>query len=48
MLLGAAGHGNLAVTDGDGGTVMLTLDTCKAGFRRCGTATARLRAWTSR
>ena len=33
MLLGAAGHGNLAVTDGDGGTVMLTLDTCKAGFR---------------
>lgn len=32
MLLGAAGHGNLAVTDGDGGTVMLTLDTCKGGL----------------
>ena len=33
MLLGVAGHGDLAVTDGDGSTVMLTLDTCKAGFR---------------
>lgn len=33
MLLGAAGHGDLAVTDSDGSTVMLTLDTCKASFR---------------
>lgn len=33
MLLGAAGHGNLAVTDRDGSTVMLTLDTCKTDFR---------------
>ena len=32
MLLGAAGHGNLAVTDGGGSTVMLKLDKCKAGF----------------
>lgn len=32
MLLGTAGHGNLAVTDGDGGTVMLKLDKCKTGF----------------
>lgn len=33
MLLSAAGHGDLAVTDRDGSTVMLTLDTCKASFR---------------
>ena len=33
MLLGVAGHGNLAVTDRDGSTVMLTLDTCKTNFR---------------
>lgn len=33
MLLGVAGHGNLAVTDRDGSTVMLTLDTCKTDFR---------------
>lgn len=33
MLLGAAGHGNLAVTDRDGSTVMLTLDTCRAAIR---------------
>ena len=33
MLLGVAGHGDLAVTDRDGSTVMLTLDTCKTDFR---------------
>lgn len=33
MLLGVAGHGDLAVTDSDGSTVMLTLDTCKTRFR---------------
>ena len=33
MLLGVAGHGDLAVTDSDGSTVMLTLGTCKTRFR---------------
>lgn len=33
MLLGSAGHGDLAVTDRDGSTVMLTLDSCKTDFR---------------
>ena len=33
MLLGVAGHGDLAVTDRDGSTVMLTLDSCKTAFR---------------
>ena len=33
MLLGVAGHGDLAVTDRDGSTVMLTLDSCKTDFR---------------
>ena len=33
MLLGVAGHGDLAVTDSDGSTVMLTLDTCRAAIR---------------
>ena len=33
MLLGAAEHGAVAVTDRDGATVMLTLDTCKTDFR---------------
>ena len=46
MLLGVARHGDLAVTDSDGGTVMLTLDTCKTGFRPVWRDDGALAPWT--
>lgn len=33
MLLGVVTNGDIAVRDGDGSTVMLTLDTCRAAIR---------------
>ena len=33
MLLGVVHNGDIAVRDGDGSTVMLTLDTCRAAIR---------------
>ncbi|MFR6425630.1 MAG: hypothetical protein ACLUNO_08820 [Oscillospiraceae bacterium] len=46
MLLGVVTNGDIAVRDGDGSTVMLTLDTCRAAIRPVWATAARLRAWT--